>query len=146
MTRSGRVVVVCLAGVILSLLLVGVVSRTLLRHIVQISPVAVALLLTARIRGAAHAAAGAIFLFWLAIMVFIWLFLLGVATIVSGTFTTAEVALTISIGICCLAGLPASFAEARGSGILRRIAFLVVFAALQFGAMWLSLQPGIARR
>ena len=40
--------------------------------------------------------------FWVAIMVFIWLFLLGWARIVSGQFSRTEIAMTIAIGVAAI--------------------------------------------
>jgi hypothetical protein len=44
------------------------------------------------------------FLFWLTIMVFIWLFLLGWARIVSGHFFPTEIAMTLVVGLASLVG------------------------------------------
>ena len=44
-------------------------------------------------------AAATLLAFWFLVMGAIWLFLLGVARIFTGTFTTAEIALTVLIGI-----------------------------------------------
>ena len=42
---------------------------------------------------------------WLMIMLFIWLFLLGWARIVSGTFNLIEIAMTFMIGAASVAGI-----------------------------------------
>ena len=46
--------------------------------------------------------------FWLFIMLLIWLYLLGIARVVTGHFTPAEVSLTVVIGLACVVGLGAS--------------------------------------
>ena len=46
--------------------------------------------------------------FWLAIMVFIWLFLLGWARIVFGRFSPTEIAMTVVIGVAAIVGMAAS--------------------------------------
>ncbi|HEV7506265.1 MAG TPA: hypothetical protein VGS07_15270 [Thermoanaerobaculia bacterium] len=47
MSADAKVVALCLGAVILSLLLVGVVSSTLLRHAVQVIPLVLALVAVA---------------------------------------------------------------------------------------------------
>lgn len=137
MSASVKAVGVCLATVILSLLLVGVVSGTLIRHIVQVSPAAVALAATVRCASWATWAAIPVFLFWFLIMLAIWLFLLGISKVVTGHFAPAEIVLTIAVGISCVAGLVGvlrSPAERVGAGS----AISALFALLQFAAIWLS--------
>jgi hypothetical protein len=109
MPLSGRPVLVSLLGVIISLLLVGVVSGTPLRHLVQVTPGAIVLMAVWRRSSWAIYGAIAIFLLWLTLMTFIWLFLLGIARLITGTFSPVEIALTISIGAFCLIGLASSF-------------------------------------
>jgi hypothetical protein len=139
-----RLVAGCLVGVAASLLLVGVVSGTLVRHVLQVLPAV--LVLAALARGAewARGAALGLFLFWLAIMVAIWLFLLGIARVVSGQFTPAEVTLTVIIGVCCAGGAVAALWPPAGSGRLGRAAAFLAAAAVQVGATWLSMRQPFA--
>jgi len=143
---EGRTLFWCLLGVIVSLLLVGVVSGTPLRHVVQVLPAS--LVASAAWRGLNWSRAGAlpIFLIWLFLMILIWLYLLGIAKVISGTFSATEVALTIAIGISSVVGTVAIFrARQTATWATRLLAFLVV-AAFQVGALWISFQPAIARR
>src|SRR5689334_19644652 len=66
-----------LIGVAVALLLVGVVSGTIIRHVIQVAPVVLAALIVFAGRPWSRFAAIAVFLFWLLIMLLIWLFLLG---------------------------------------------------------------------
>ena len=109
MSNASRLIAAALAGVILGLLGVGVVSGTPMRHIIQILPAALALALVIRRVPWASYAALPVFVFWLLIMVAIWLFLLGLARITTGHFSPAEVALTFVIGASCLCGLSQAF-------------------------------------
>ena len=88
-----------LFAIALSLFIVGVISDTIARHLLQIVPL---LLATARMVGgsytAAYVAAGTC-LFWIIVMLLIWLYLLGVSEATSGSFTTAEIVLTFVIAI-----------------------------------------------
>lgn len=139
MPKRMSVITGCLLGVILSLLVVGLVSSTLASHVIQITPVVLAFATTVRKMKWSPFAALPIFIFWIVIMVFIWLWLLGVANIVSGHFTPVEIAMTIVIGICCLWGI---LNFPRGLVSLRfhvKIFVFFIFLALQVCAMWISL-------
>jgi hypothetical protein len=134
----------CMAAALAALLAVGLVSGTPLRHLVQIAPGALVLGLAALRLPWAGDAAAPIFLFWLAVMALIWLFLLGVARVITGTFSTAETALTVVIGAASLAGLTAAPRAATTRAHVRALLFLL-FLALQVAAVWLSTRPGVAR-
>jgi len=79
-------------------------------------------------------------------MVLIWLFLLGVARIVSGTFTPTEIVLIVLIGLCSCAGLAAVARSQTAPSWRPGLPAFVVLAALQMGALWLSLQEPLAHR
>src|SRR5436190_10765630 len=123
-----------LVVIIVSLLLVGVVSHTPLRHVVQVAPVAAVLGLAFARPGWARFAAVAVFLFWLFVMVLIWLYLAGIARVVSGHFTGIEVALTLAIGFASAGGLVAAFRARDASGWPVRLAAFTAAAALQVAA------------
>jgi len=124
-----------------ALIVVGIVSNTLIRHIIQIAPLALALLLSMRRSAAGIAAAAPLFAFWFLVMVSIWLFLLGLARIFTGRFPPIEIALTIVIGVASILGLAATYRQGTAMPFSRRAGTVVVFAVLQYAAMWLSAQP-----
>ena len=146
MHSQTRIVARALVTTALSLLLVGLVSHTPIRHLIQVSPAGIALA-TIRFRApwAAYAALP-VFLFWLLIMVAIWLFLLGLANLVTGTFSPAEIALTVVIGASCAWGTVASLRTPVSTGWIPRSSAAAAFAAMQVAAMWFSLRPGLAAR
>jgi hypothetical protein len=146
MVRAESALAAALVVVIVSLLLVGVVSHTPLRHAVQVAPVIAVLGLAIARVGWARFAATAVLLFWLGIMALIWLYLAGIARIASGHFTGVEVALTVVIGFASAAGIVAVFRASDSSRWPARLAAFATAAALQVGAMWLSLQPMFATR
>ena len=85
-------------------------------------------------------------IFWLMIMIFIWLFLLGLPSPVSGTFNPTEIAMTLAVGIAALVGIAVCFrwrTSVRPSVAAR---VFLLFTALQVAAMAISLTPYIARR
>lgn len=136
---------ICVFAVVLSLLLDGIISGTPVRHIIQVSAsVAVLRLLHRRLPWAAYAALP-IFLFWLFIAALIWMYLLGVSTIASGTYTNEEIFLTVVIGVASVSGIVLVIKNRRG-GWPARITASLLFLVLQILAMWLSLRPGWANR
>ena len=135
-----------LAGVVVSLYLVGIVSHTLLRHVVQTSPLLIAILLANRSPRLAGAASAPLFVFWLAIVILIWLFLLGIAHIVSGHYSMTERILTGTIALSTLVGIAGIFRRGAVAPVAARIGVFVVFAALQWAAFYVSIQPLFAHR
>ena len=64
-------------------------------------------------------------------MLFIWLYLLKIATITRGHFTIPEILLTVVIGICCVYGIILSLARLSISR-LANIAFIVWHMVIGF--------------
>lgn len=143
MTGGTKPIVGALIGLIVSLLLVGFVSGTLIRHLIQTTPAVLALLLVIRQVQWAEYAALSVLVFWFLLVIAIWLFLLGIASIVSGTFAPVEIVLTLTIGACSLWGI-VGVLRARRAGIVGGVTAFVLFAALQIGALWVSLRPVVA--
>jgi hypothetical protein len=144
MSNSSRFIEVSLVGLIVGLLAIGVVSGTPVRHIIQVLPATFALSLVIKRVPWAFYAALPVFVFWLLIMLAIWLFLLGLATIVTGHFSSVEIALTFVVGASCLCGLSHAFRTQPVASRLKRAAWAIVFTILQVGALWASLRPAFA--
>ena len=89
-----------LLAILIALYVVGAVSIPpgSLRHEVQTLPLWFPIVFGFRQRDLAKWMALPLLIFWLAIMVAIWLFLLGWARIVTGHFFPTEIAMTIGIG------------------------------------------------
>lgn len=146
MTTPDRLLRICLGGLILSLLLIGMVSATPLRHIVQAIPAIIALGLVWRgVRWSPYAALP-VFLFWLLLMSLIWLFIFGLAHIITGAFSPAERILTVAIILSCVWGIVAALRASPASGWRSRSLAFLAFALFAVAAMWVSLQPFFARR
>jgi hypothetical protein len=143
---ANRVVQGCLIGVAGALLVVGVVSGTLLRHVVQILPMIIALIVVQRRPGFGAYAALPIFILWVLIPVLIWLFLLGLSKIANGHYTIIEIVMTVVMAACSIVGVVKSIPLGRSASIGGRAAAFVLFAALQVGAMFISFLPSIANR
>src|SRR5262245_54902010 len=140
-TASGaRGVTLSLGVVLASLVVVGVVSHTAVRHAVQVLPLVVALALMMR-PAIGMAAAAPLLAFWLLLMIAIWLLLLGLARIVNGTFTATEIALTMVIAAASLGGLAAAWRCPSHAPRSAKAALVVGFAAFQYAAMIVSTFP-----
>lgn len=135
------------AGIALALGIVGVESHTLRSHLVQVVPLVFVLIGLRRQSRWSTAAAQVVLTFWLLMMGAIWLFLLGVAQIIGGTFTSIEIALTIAIGLAAALGLSAAIrTPPPATTRLASVATTVLFGGLQAVAMWLSFQPIVTGR
>jgi hypothetical protein len=143
---SERIVPVCLIGLAAALLVVGAVSGTVLRHIIQILPVLAAVVVVTNRPDRGAYASLPIFVFWIGIVVLIWLFLLGVSRIANGHFTPIEIVATFFMAAFSLAGAAASIHLGRPLRFARRIMAISLFAILQVAAMWLSFLKPIANR
>lgn len=146
MSAAARPIVVCLAVLALALLFVGVVSGTVLRHVVQILPIAVALAITARRPEIGATASIPIFAFWTLIVLLIWSFLLGLSSIANGTYTVAEIVATFVMAGSSVSGLAKSVAASRGIGIAARVTFIGGFALAQIAALAVSMTRAVATR
>lgn len=134
-----RALVDCLVAVCGCLLMVGFVSGTFLRHVVQIVPLVVVLAFVVRQHHWSAPAASGLFGCWLFFMGLIWLYLAGVQTAFTGNFTPIEIVLTVLIGIACVAGIIAANNVEQAMGRVRRLMIVATFIGLQLAVMWLSL-------
>jgi hypothetical protein len=129
---------------LLALYVVGVVSHGVLRHIVQTLPLWVPIVLGFRGRGVAKWSALPCFAIWLALMTLIWLFLLGWARLITGTFSPIEIAMTLVVGIAAILGLIAGFRWRSAVRPAAAWAGALSFTVLQLAALRLSFLPSIA--
>jgi hypothetical protein len=141
----GPLIALC-AAIIAALLVVGVVSHGVIRHIVQTSPLWIAILLAARRSNLTKWAALPCFVFWLFLMTLIWLYLLGWARIVSGTFSPIEIAMTVIVGLASLAGILWTIRMRSNTPVLPALGLVIVIAGLHILALRISLLPAIAHR
>jgi len=104
-----KTVAYCSLAILIALYVVGAVSITpgSLRHEVQTLPLWVPIVAGLKQRRIAKWAALPCFVFWLAVMIAIWLYLLGWARIVNGRFLPTEIAMTLVIGAASLVGIAA---------------------------------------
>ena len=137
-----------LLAILVALYVVGAVSVPpgSLRHEVQTLPLWFPIVLGFQRREVAKWMALPLLIFWLAIMIAIWLFLLGWARIVSGHFSPAEIAMTIVIGVACAIGLLVSARWRSGTQPVAAATLGVLFGLLQVLSFRISLIPYIAGR
>ena len=144
--RDEKIMAEFLAAVAVLLLTVGIVSGTLIRHVVQIIPVLVALgLVLLRPASGAYTAIP-VFGFWTGVMILIWLYLLGWFDLAEGHYSIAEIILSFAIASCSLIGLSTCLRVARPLFAWNRISLILLGFALQFGFMILSFQAPFVNR
>ena len=140
LARDAGSVARCLVGVAISLLLVGVLSDTLARHVVQVLPVLLALGLALRRPAIGAYVATGVFVLWAFVMALIWLYLLGLPSLTEGTFTAGEVVLTIVIATCSAWGMRRALLEERGTPPHRKVRLTVFGFALQAAVLLASVE------
>jgi hypothetical protein len=116
---------------------VGAVSRTMLQHCIQVVPIAVVLVVLARRPRWGAYGALPIFAIWIFIVVLIWLYLLGVARVVTGVFSPTEIVCTTLMAAFSAVGLVSSISLGRPFQPVQLLT-LVLFVALQVAALWVS--------
>lgn len=141
MSANAQLTAICLGAITLSLLLVGVVSSTLLRHAVQVIPLVLALVAVARRNDWARALALPVFLFWLLIDLAIWLFLLGIARIASGHYSPTEVTLTVLMAVAGIVGFMPAVRMLPPQRRVQGIALAFGFFVFQYGVLWFTYLP-----
>jgi hypothetical protein len=136
----------CAVAVLAALYVVGAVSHGSLRHAVQTLPLWFPIALGFRQRELAKWSALPCFVFWFAIMVLIWLFLLGWARIASGHFSPIEIAMTLVVGIASVTGIVLSLRWRTAVSSFAATGAVVLFGVFQLLAFRISLIPYVATR
>ena len=128
----------CLGGVGVSLVLVGVVSGTVPRHVFQIVPVLlIAGLLLTRSAPVAWVAVGVLGS-WVGMIAFVWLHMLGLLDVASGNYSLAEIVLTIVVAGCSLLGIHRVVRAGTSASARSRAGLLAIGVAVQFGYLAIS--------
>ena len=144
MPNSPAWIASCSLAVLIALYIVGAVSHGSLRHEVQTLPLWIPIVLGFRRSQFTKWAALPCFLFWLTIVIFIWLFLLGWAQILRGHFSSIEIAMTVLIWTACCCGLAVSLRWRTETRLPQALAVLLLSGAFQWIAFRLSFIPFIA--
>ncbi|HEV7219003.1 MAG TPA: hypothetical protein VGN39_09025 [Terriglobales bacterium] len=137
----------CSLAIIAALVLgVGIGSHLVLRHAVQTLPLWIVMTLGLRRSRAAGWAGLPVFLFWLLLMAAIWLYLLGLSKMLSGNFSTLEIAMTVVVGIASAIGIVAFIQFKSHLSPWGMAGIFIVLAAVQVLCFRLSFLPAIAHR
>jgi hypothetical protein len=141
---TNKAIALCVLVQMAALIVVGLVSDGLARHVLQTSPSWIVAALALHESSRAKWAALPVFVFWLAIMSLIWLYLLGIAHIITGNFGNTEVAMTLVVMATSVLGIFAALSARSDVAWWRAAIIIVAVAAVQVGAMALSLRPPIS--
>ena len=145
---NAKVVGYCSLAVLIALYVVGAVSAIpgSLRHQVQTLPLWFPIVAGLQKNEWTKWSALPCMIFWLVIMSFIWSFLLGWASPVSGTFNLTEIAMTLVVGAASLAGIAVCLRWRTATPTIAAVGVFLLFAVLQVAAIAISLTPYIAQR
>jgi uncharacterized membrane protein YfhO len=141
-----RILTLCCLVMIAALLVVGAVSHGIVRHILETSPLWITIVLGIRRSPSTKWAALPCFILWLLLMTAIWLFLLGWARIISGTFSPTEIAMTLIVGLASIVGIVTAVRMRSAVRALPATAVVLLVALLQVVALRISFLPQIAHR
>ena len=142
--RAPRVLAFGALFLIAALYVVGVVSHGVLRHIVQTAPVWPTVILGLRDSRWSKWTALPCFCCWLLLMTLIWLFLLGWAHVISGSFSPIEIAMTVVVGFSSILGLVTGLRMRSGTSAAGAAGVSLLLLVVQVLALRLSFLPGIA--
>ena len=146
MGREFGILTGCCVAIIGALLVVGWVSHGVIRHIVQTSPLWIPILFSLNRSGLSKWAALPCFVFWLLIMTAIWLYLLGWAHLLSGTFSPTEIAMTLVVGFASAVGILRAAGIRSGVRAGAAVLTALLVAVFQLVAFRLSFLPQIVHR
>ena len=140
-----RAIGICALVLIVSLYIVGIVSHGIIRHIVQTAPVWLVVWLGFRRSPWTKWAILSPFVLWLLLMINIWMLLLGLPHLLSGTFTSIEIAMTITVGVAAVVGIANALRVRTTVPWTSAVRMLLLMACVQVFALWVSLQRGVSR-
>jgi hypothetical protein len=141
-----RMIPACCVAVIAALYVVGFVSQTELRHVVQTLPLWVGAILGYLGVRMARWVALPLFLIWLILMSLIWMYLLGWANVIHGHFSPVEIAMTLIVGISSLAGIVGCVPGIQSAGLLAGSGVFLLSASSQVAMLYVSFLPKFAYR
>jgi hypothetical protein len=144
--KESKWVASCCLAILLALYVVGATNHGVLRPMMQTLPLWVPIVLGFRGSEFAKWSALPCLIIWLATMVAIWLVGVGWAYVALGQFSPTELAMTLIVGLASAGGF---FVALRWHTAVRPFSASTVallFGALQFSALWVSLSPSINHR
>jgi hypothetical protein len=142
MPKESKWVASCCLAILLALCVSGAVSYGIQRSIVQTLPLWVPIVLGFRGSEFAKWSALPCLIIWLASMILIWLFLLRFVHFMSGRFSPTEIAMSIVVGEASAGGFAVAVHWRTGAGPLLAGVVALLFGALQFLALWVTLSHG----
>ena len=143
---NSRKIGLCCLAMIVGLWIVGIASGEIVRHLIQTLPIWIGVILGFRNSQWTKSAALPFFIFWLAIMTLIWLFLLGWSRIVRGHYSPTEIAMTIVIGAAAFLGIIFCARMKSQIKFIHAAAAFALTALAQYIAMYVSLLPQFRSR
>ena len=145
-SKSVPMAICCLSIIFALVLGVGLASNLVVRHLVQTAPLWAGVVLGFRRSRVTTWVGLPLFLFWLLLMSLIWSYLLGISHLLSGTFSSIGIAMTIIVGVASAIGIASFFRLKSLLSPLSAAGLFVGMAALQVVCFRLSFLPSIAHR
>jgi hypothetical protein len=122
---------------------VGVVVDDLFRQVVQTVPLWIAVVLGFRQSGLTKWAALPCLIFWFVIVGAIWLYVLGLARFVHGSYSTPEIAMTIVVGLAGITGIGRALGVTSEVPTMHALGVFIGNAGLQLLVFQMSAWPAM---
>ena len=146
MPREAKWLAFCCLAILLALCVVGVLRHGLPRNVLQTLPLWVPIVLGFRGSEFAKWSALPCLVIWLAAMMIVWLLVFRWVYVQSWHFSPAEIAMTFIVGVASAAGFGIAFHWRTAVRPFSAGAVALLFGALQFLALWVSLPPAVTHR
>ena len=145
MEDQNRTLGICALILIVSLYVVGFVSHGIIRHTVQTAPLWPAVWLGFRRSPWTKWTVLSQLVLWLLLMINIWLLLLGLPHLLSGTFKPIEIAMTVTVGAAAVVGIATALRVRTAVPWISAAGTLLLMVGVQLFALWVSFQRGVSR-
>jgi len=145
-SKESKELAFCCLAILLALYVVGGVNHGVLRPTVQTLPLWVSIVLGFRGSEFAKWSALPCLIIWLASMILIWLFGIAWVYVALGHFSPIDIAMTAIVAAASAGGFVVALRWRTATRPSSAGAIALLFAALQFLAMWASLSPAVAHR
>ncbi len=143
--KESKWVASCCLAILLTLYIVGAMNHGVLRQVVQTLPLWVPIALGFRGSEFAKWSALPCLAIWMATMVAIWVFGAAWAYVALGQYSLADLAMTLIVAVASVGGFFVALHWHTAVRPFSASTVALLFGALQFSALWVSLAPSTHR-
>jgi len=146
MPKEPKWLAFCCLAILLALYVVGALRHGMLPNVLQTLPLWVPIVLGFRGSELAKWSALPCLLIWLASMILIWVFGIAWVYVVLGHFSPVDIAMTVIVALASAGGIFAALHWRTAVRPFSAGTVALLFGALQFLAIWVSVSRVVAHR